>query len=65
MAANITLDELRSRAIRAGLKLSEEELQKLLPGVSRTRQQVAELREHVPDVAEPAGVFIAANIEKR
>ena len=38
MATEITLGELRPMAARAGFKLSEEELQKLLAGVNRSRK---------------------------
>jgi hypothetical protein len=60
MALDITLDELRVRAARAGLRLSEDELQQLLPGVSRAHKQVAELRALLADADEPAGIFAAA-----
>jgi hypothetical protein len=59
MTTKIELDELRVRAIRAGLNLSEEELKKLLPGVNRALEQVGELRAHLLDAAEPAAVFNA------
>jgi Ca2+-binding EF-hand superfamily protein len=59
MADDITLAQLRPMAERAGLKLSDEELQRLLPGVSRSRNQVLELREFVTDTLEPAGTFAA------
>jgi hypothetical protein len=44
MATEITLDELRVRAARAGLALSEDELKQLLPGINRAYKQVSELR---------------------
>jgi hypothetical protein len=59
MPDEITLDELRARAARAGLKLADEELQKLLPGVNRSHQQVTELRHLLSDADEPAGIFPA------
>jgi Ca2+-binding EF-hand superfamily protein len=59
MAMEITLDELRVMAAHAGLKLPEDELQKLLPGVNRARKQVAELRQFVTDATEPASAFTA------
>jgi hypothetical protein len=46
-------------AAHAGLKLPEDELQKLLPGVNRARKQVAELRQFVTDATEPASAFTA------
>jgi hypothetical protein len=57
MASEITLDELRVRAARAGLELSEDELKQLLPGVNRTYKQVNELRDLLSDGDEPASVF--------
>lgn len=59
MASVITLDELRARAARAGIELTEDELKKLLPGVNRSHIQVNELRELLSDADEPAGVFVA------
>ena len=64
MAMEIALDELRSIAVRAGLSLAEEELQKLLPGVNRSRKQVEELRESLSVSDEPAGTFAALKSEK-
>lgn len=60
MASDITLDELRVKADRAGIELSEDELKKLLPGVNRSYQQADELRKLVKDADEPASVFAAA-----
>ena len=59
MADEITLDDLSKLAAQAGLKLSDDELQKLLPGVNRARKQVAELRQLITDSTEPAGAFSA------
>jgi hypothetical protein len=64
MADEITLDELRRMALQAGLKLADEELQKLLPRVNRSRKQVAELRELISDIAEPAAIFNALKANK-
>jgi len=50
-------------AARAGLKLGDDELQRLLPGVNRARQQVAELRELIARTDEPAATFKAAYTE--
>lgn len=47
-------------AQRAGLRLSENELERLLPGVIRARQQAIALRELIGPDDEPAGVFGAA-----
>jgi hypothetical protein len=65
MATDLSLDELRSMTARAGLNFSEEELQKLLPGVNRSRKQVAELRELVTDNLEPASAFSAQKDQAR
>jgi hypothetical protein len=59
MPYEITLEQLKMLAAPAGLKLSEEELQRLLPGVNRSRNQIADLREIVGLGDEPAGVFAA------
>jgi len=60
MVEEITLETLRAMAERAGLKLAEEELQRLLPGVNRSRKQVAELREIIGIADEPPGTFDAS-----
>jgi hypothetical protein len=60
MSDQITLEELRTLAQRAGLRLSENELERLLPGVIRARQQAAALRALIGADDEPAGVFSAA-----
>ena len=65
MVEKITLEILRTVAERAGLRLSDDELQLLLPGVNRARQQVAELREIIERAGEPAGAFNAANAERK
>ncbi len=64
MAAEITLNQLRAKALQAGLELDDEELQKLLPGVNRARKQVAELRQLVTDAAEPASTSSALKVDK-
>jgi hypothetical protein len=53
----ITLEELRMMARRAGLELAEDELGRLLPGVNRTRKQVTELRALIEAQTEPAAIF--------
>lgn len=57
MSNQMTLEELRILAQRAGLRLSENELERLLPGVVRAQQQAAALRELIGTDDEPAGVF--------
>jgi len=64
MAGELTLDDLSKMAARAGLKLAEDELQKLLPGVNRALRQVAELRELIADGTEPASAFSALKVER-
>jgi hypothetical protein len=64
MATEITLDELRARAERAGIELSEEELEKLLPGVNRSYKQARELRDLARHGDEPASVFAAARNQR-
>lgn len=65
MANEITLSELRNMADRAGLNLSEDELQHLLPGVNRSRKQIAELRGLITDEVEPASAFRAQKEQAR
>jgi hypothetical protein len=57
MADEINLSQFRVMAAGAGLKLSEEELQRLLPGVNRSRAQAANLRDLLTLAAEPAAIF--------
>ncbi|MGH7826901.1 MAG: hypothetical protein ACREQ7_17230 [Candidatus Binatia bacterium] len=64
MADEITLEQLRPMAERAGLKLSDEELRNLLAGVNRSRNQVSELRDLVTDTLEPAGTFAASKAKE-
>ena len=64
MVDTLTLENLRALAERAGLRLGDDELQRLLPGVNRSRQQVAELRDLIDRTDEPAGAFKAANTER-
>jgi len=63
MAEELTLENLKALAERRGLRLAEDELQRLLPGVIRARRQAAELREMVARENEPAGVFDAMRHE--
>lgn len=57
MVHEITLESLKTTAEHKGLKLGEDELQRLLPGVNRALKQVAELREMIALADEPAGTF--------
>ena len=61
MEREITLDNLRTMAQLAGLKLADEELQRLLAGVTRSKKQVAELRALIATESEPAATFNAAD----
>ena len=61
MAEALTVENLKTIAAQRGLKLSDEELQKLLPGVIRSRQQASELRELITLPDEPAAVFNGDN----
>ena len=64
MSPELTLDELRGKAAQAGLKLPEDELQKLLPGVTRALRQAEELRQLIADCTEPASAFSALKVDK-
>lgn len=65
MAQEIKLLELQTMASRARLKLSEQELQKLLPGVNRSHKQALELRELIGDTIEPAATFVPFRTQNR
>jgi hypothetical protein len=57
---DLTIEECRALANAAGLGLSDEELQRLVPGINRARRQAAELRALIAAIDEPAGTFAAA-----
>jgi len=65
MAEELTLENLKALAERRGLRLPEDELQRLLTGVIRARRQAAELREMVAREDEPAAAFDAVRHEKK
>ena len=65
MAKEITLAQLQKMMKRSGLNLTDEEVEKLLPGVNRSQNQVLELRELITDSIEPATAFAASRTEKR
>jgi hypothetical protein len=65
MAKEMTLEELSLVAAQAGLRLTQDELQRLLPGVNRSHIQVTELRDLMTDNLEPAGVFSAQKVQKQ
>ena len=53
----ITLEELRTMAQKAGLELADTELERILPGVQRAKKQAAELRDIIAVSDEPAAAF--------
>jgi hypothetical protein len=61
MERQITIDDLRLMAQRAGLNLGDDELQSLLPGVNRIKKQAAELRALIALETEPAETFRAVS----
>jgi hypothetical protein len=65
MVKEITLLELQTMAARSGLQLTNEELEKLLPGVNRSYSHARELRGLVTDRTEPAIFFAASGAENR
>jgi len=60
MEKDVTLEELRILASQTGLKISDAELERLLPALRRSRAQAAQLRELISEGAEPAPVFAAS-----
>jgi hypothetical protein len=64
MPPEITLDELRARAERAGIELGEDELVKLLPGVNRAYKQANDLRKLITNANEPAAIFAPARSQR-
>jgi hypothetical protein len=60
MTERLSIENLQSISAQTGLKLPEDELQRLLPGVNRARKQAAELRELVAAGDEPAAAFDAS-----
>ena len=65
MAKELTLAQLQTMVERSGLKLTEEDVEKLLPGVNRSHNQILDLRELITDSVEPASAFAASRTEKR
>jgi hypothetical protein len=65
MDEEMTIDGLRRMAQRAGLDLSDDELQRLLPGVNRSKRQAAELRELVTATDEPAAKFNVSGVAEK
>src|SRR5215831_17515907 len=56
--------QLQTMVERSGLKLTDEEVEKLLPGVNRSHHQILELRELITDNIEPATAFAASRTKK-
>ena len=57
MNDELSLDDVKRAAERAGWKLSEEEAAKLLKGGLRGQSMAEVLRKYVTRETEPAGVF--------
>jgi hypothetical protein len=57
MKPEVSLDELSVSARRAGLKLSDADLERLRAAMARSRAQAAQLRELISESVEPAAVF--------
>ena len=60
MSELMNLQQLVALCECRGLKLPQDELQRLLPGVNRSRKQVEELRALLEVADEPAAKFTAA-----
>jgi len=59
MSEPLNLQQLTVMCKIFGLKLSDAELERLLPGVNRSRRQVEELRGLLATADEPAATFCA------
>jgi len=59
MSEPINLQQLSVMCEILGLKLPDAELQRILPGVNRSRRQVEELRALLEAADEPAATFCA------
>ena len=57
MEHRITLDDLRLMAQRAGLRLADNDLERLLSGVHRAKKQADELRSLISLETEPAATL--------
>jgi hypothetical protein len=64
MARNLTMENLRHLSDLAALNFSGEELQRLLPGVNRSKNQAEELRELIKAKDEPAAIFTSSRAEQ-
>jgi hypothetical protein len=61
----ITLEDLRIIAQRAGQTLADDELQSLLPGVNRVKKHAVELRALISLETEPAEIFRAVSLSPK
>ena len=57
MNSDLSFESVRLLAQVAGLKLSEDELQRFLVSVNRAKKQAGELREIVAERDEPGATF--------
>jgi hypothetical protein len=65
MADEMTIEEIKALARKAGLNLPDEELQRLLPGVARSKKQAADLRRLIGVDDEPAAAFAALKSNRK
>ncbi len=52
-------ETLKALAARAGFNLNDEDVEKLAPGLQRTRQMADEIRKVISPELEPAPIFTA------
>ena len=64
MSEAMNLQQLLAICDWMGLKLPQDELQRLLPGVNRSRKQVEELRALLDVADEPAARFLVNALGK-
>ncbi len=57
-------ETLKALAERAGFKLSDADVEKLAPGLQRTRQMAEDIRKVITPELEPAPIFTAGEEEK-
>ena len=65
MADEMTIEDIRMMAKAAGLNLPDEELQRLQPGVARSKKQAADLRRLIGVDDEPAAAFAALKSNRK
>ena len=64
MSEAMNLQQLLAMCDCLGLKLPQDELQRLLPGVNRSRKQIEELRALLDVADEPAARFLVDALGK-